>query len=189
MAVEILSRECVYDGYMKVETLQVRLADGTQAPRVMESHGQSMSVLPYDPERRVALVVRLFRHPVFDVTGEPLLEECCAGMIEEGQSPEDTARREAEEELGYRLRDLEAVGHTWSSPGISTERQSLFLAPYSRADHDGRGGGAPGEHEGITVVERPLAELAADALAGRITDSKLLILVLSLQARRPELFA
>ena len=46
-------------------------------------------VLPYDAERRCALVVRLFRAPVFDTTGEEVLEEACAGMI--GNEDAETA--------------------------------------------------------------------------------------------------
>ena len=46
-----------------------------------------------------------------------------------------------------------------------------------------------GEHENITVVEQPLAELAADAAGGRIADGKLLTLFLALRLRRPDLFA
>src|SRR5205807_2472902 len=76
----------------------------------------------------------------------------------------------------------------WSSPGVSTERQSLFLAPYRSADRISDGGGVEGEHEGITVVERLLAELAADVDQGRIADGKLLTLVLALRLRRPDLF-
>jgi hypothetical protein len=76
----------------------------------------------------------------------------------------------------------------WSSPGVSTERQSLFLAPYRSDDRISDGGGVEGEHEGITVVERLLAELAADVDQGRIADGKLLTLVLALRLRRPDLF-
>jgi hypothetical protein len=71
---------------------------------------------------------------------------------------------------------------------VSTERQSLFLATYEAADRHSDGGGVAGEHEGITVIERPLAELAAAADQRRIADGKLLTLVLALRLRRPELF-
>jgi len=100
-----------------------------------------------------------------------------------------TARREANEELGVDLKSLEFIARVWSSPGVSTERQSLFLAPYCPADRSGKGGGAQGEHEGITVIERSLDGLAFDADQGRIADAKLLTLVLALRLRRPELFA
>ena len=98
------------------------------------------------------------------------------------------ARREAYEELGVKLAALEFVGRVWSSPGVSTERQSLFLAPYRISDRTGHGGGARGEHEGITVVERPLAGLAAAADRAEIADAKLLSLVQTLRLRHPELF-
>jgi hypothetical protein len=87
------------------------------------------------------------------------------------------------------LKSLEFIARVWSSPGVSTERQSLFLAPYCPADRTGKGGGVQGEHEGITVVERSLDGLAFDANQGRIADAKLLTLVLALRLRRPELFA
>jgi VIT1/CCC1 family predicted Fe2+/Mn2+ transporter len=87
------------------------------------------------------------------------------------------------------LAALEFIGRVWSSPGVSTERQSLFLAPYRLSDRTGQGGGARGEHEGITVVERPLAALAAAADRAEIADAKLFSLVQTLRLRRPELFA
>jgi nudix-type nucleoside diphosphatase (YffH/AdpP family) len=195
---EILDRDTTHIGYVTVERLRVRLADGAEVIREVESHGDAVAVLPYDPTLRNALIVRLFRAPAFDRFGEEALEEACAGMIEtsdreigEGQPADeaDTVRREAMEELGLRLADLEFVARVWSSPGVSAERVALYLAPYQPSDRVGPGGGVAEEHEAITVIERPLAQLAEDADAGRIVDLKLFALVLALRARRPELFA
>jgi nudix-type nucleoside diphosphatase (YffH/AdpP family) len=188
MQPKILDREIAYSGYLSIERLNVQLADGAKVWREVERHGDAAGVLPYDAERRCALVVRLFRAPVFDACGEAAAEEACAGMIDDGDA-EATARREAMEELGVKLDSLEPVAHVWSSPGVSTERQSLFLAPYSLANRKGKGGGVASEHEGITVIERPLADLAADVKQRRTTDVKLVTLVLALQLRRPDLFA
>jgi nudix-type nucleoside diphosphatase (YffH/AdpP family) len=124
---------------------------------------------------------------VFDASGGEALEEACAGMIEQDDA-ETAARREAHEELGVALGPLEFVARIWSSAGVSTERQSLFLAQYGAADRVSRGGGVEGEHEGIVVVERRLVDLATDQDEGRIADGKLLTLVLALRLRRPELF-
>lgn len=183
----ILARETVYRGYMTVERLRVSLADGAEVWLEVESHGEAVVVLPYDPDRRCALVARLFRVAVFDSTGQEVLEEACAGMIG-NEDAETAARREAYEELGVNLGSLELIGRFWSSPGVSTERHSLFLAPYGNADRVGAGGGVASEHEGITVVERPLLELALDVDEARIADGKLATLVLALRLRRPELF-
>ena len=187
MRPEILARESSHAGYISVETLRVRLADGAEVIREIEAHGDAVAVLPYDPAARVALIVRLFRVPAFDRFGDEAIEEACAGMIDGGEDG-DTARREALEELGLSLGELEFVARVWPSPGVSAERVTLFLAAYKPGDRVGAGGGAADEHEGVTVVERSLAALAADADAGRIVDMKLLALVLSLRARRPRLF-
>jgi 8-oxo-dGTP pyrophosphatase MutT (NUDIX family) len=124
---------------------------------------------------------------VFDATGVGELEEACAGMIE-SEDAAAAARREAGEELGVSLHELEWVARIWPSPGVSSERQALYLAPYCAEDRTGAGGGLVSEHENITVVERPLSALAADARQGRIADGKLLALTMALQLRRPGLF-
>jgi nudix-type nucleoside diphosphatase (YffH/AdpP family) len=187
MKPQILDRRVAYTGYLNVATLRVKLSDGAIVSRDIESHGDAAAVLPYDMKRRCALVARLFRAPVFSVTCEESLEEACAGMIEK-ESDEDTARREAQEELGVRLHVLERIARVWSSPGVSTERQALFLAPYVQADRISQGGGVAEEHENIAVLERPLVALALDVDQGVIADIKLVTLVFALRLRRPELF-
>jgi nudix-type nucleoside diphosphatase (YffH/AdpP family) len=133
MKPQIIDTHLVYEGYLNVEKFRIRLSSGVIVSRDIERHGDAAAVLPYDAERRSALLARLFRAPVFSVTGEVDLEEACAGMIE-NESDEDTPRREAYEELGVRLHAVERVARIWSSPGVSTERQSLFLAAYVHAD-------------------------------------------------------
>jgi nudix-type nucleoside diphosphatase (YffH/AdpP family) len=184
----ILAREIAYVGYLTVERLRLRLGDGATVSRELERHGDAAVVLPYDTHRRCALVTRLFRAPVLAASGEIVSEEACAGMIE-SEDAAAAARREAREELGVELSALEFIGRVWSSPGVSTERQSLYLAPYRLSDRTGKGGGLRDEHEGITVVERSLSELAAEAARAQIADAKLLILVQTLRLSRPELFA
>jgi nudix-type nucleoside diphosphatase (YffH/AdpP family) len=188
MTPRILTRDTVYSGYMTVEKLRLRLADGAESVREVESHGDAVAVLPYDAQARTALLVRLFRVPAWLLDGQEQLEEACAGMIDAGETPQQSVRREAMEELGLELGALELVARAWPSPGVSSERVWLFLAPYSPADLRGPGGGVASENEGITVVERSLAALATAAEAGGIADLKLLALLLALKARRPQLF-
>jgi nudix-type nucleoside diphosphatase (YffH/AdpP family) len=183
----ILDSKIVYSGYLKVERLRIRLLDGAIVSREMERHGDAAAVLPYNMEMRCALVAHLFRAPVFSKTGAAMLEEACAGMIEH-EDDESAARREACEELGVKLRALELVTRVWSSPGVSAERQSLFLASYAPADRIGVGGRVIGEHEGITVVERPLLQIFRDIENGHVVDGKLATLIFALRLRRPGLF-
>jgi nudix-type nucleoside diphosphatase (YffH/AdpP family) len=144
-------------------------------------------VLPYDPERRVAILVRQFRAPVFHAAGEAEMLEAPAGLLDEDE-PANGARREVLEEVGLTLAVLEPVAAVWTMPGISTERMHLFLAPYGPGDRIGAGGGVAGEHEAITVAETALADLAALADRGALTDLKTFALVQTLRLRRPDLF-
>jgi len=187
VSAEILETRVVYDGWAKYLLAKVRLEDGHVAEREIVQREACVSVLPYDAERKVALLVRQFRAPVLMKAGEQELLEAIAGMCDGGPA-DAAARREACEETGVKLTKLERLGAMWTSPGGSTERMDLFLAPYSRADFEGDGGGADGEHENITAVEIPLRELAAMADAGRIADMKTFALVQTLRLRRPELF-
>ncbi|MBC9177348.1 NUDIX domain-containing protein [Roseomonas ludipueritiae] len=165
----------------------IRLPDGQLTKRDIEDHGEAAVVLPYDPARRVAMLVRQFRTPPYHVSGDGMMLEPAAGRLDEAD-PESCARREALEEVGLRLTSLEPVACVWTMPALSTERAWLYLAPYAEADRVAKGGGLVEEHEEIEVLEVPLVELAAMADAGTLTEIKLLLLVQTLRLRQPALF-
>ncbi len=187
MRPEIAALDLRHERWARMFVATVRLPGGETTLRDMEDHGRAVAVLPYDPERRVALLVRQFRAPPFHAAGEATTLETPAGRLDESD-PEACARREAMEEVGLRLGGLEPVLVAWTMPALSTERAHLF-APYRAADRVAAGGGLASEHEGIAVVEMPLAGLAAMADDGTLTELKLFALVQTLRLRRPELFA
>ena len=181
----IVDTKIVYGGRSKL--LIVTISDGGRTmEREIEDHGNAACVLPFDGKRKTAMLVRQFRAPVFFAARQTTLLEAIAGVIEE-PDPAQTARREALEEAGLRLRDVEHVGDFWASPGVSTEKMALYLAPYGEADRVGPGGGTD-QDENTEAVELPLADLAAMADDGRLCDMKTLALVQTLRLRRPELF-
>jgi nudix-type nucleoside diphosphatase (YffH/AdpP family) len=184
----IIDEKVLYEGWGRLLALRIRLPDGQVIKREVEDHGNAICVLPYDPERRVAVLVRQFRAPAFYAADEPDMLEAPAGLLEE-DDPTDCARREAMEEVGLALGTLEPAGAIWSMPGVSTEQMHLFLAPFAAGDRTGEGGGVAGEHENITVCEVTLADLAAMADDARLKDLKTLALVQTLRLRRPDLFA
>jgi nudix-type nucleoside diphosphatase (YffH/AdpP family) len=184
----ILRTESVYQGYAQVRRLTLADDAGSEHFREVISFGHAACVLPYDPDRKVALIVRLPRAPLLLAGIDTPLIEAPAGMIDAGESPEATARREAMEEAGVRLSALEAVGSCWSSPGVVAELSHLFLAPYATTDRTGPGGGLAEEHENIVAEEISLAELGELAATAALHDMKTLALVLALRVRRPELF-
>ena len=136
MAVELRDVRTVYQGYCTLMLVTMVGPDGATYVREIEHHGRGAAVLPYDPERRVALLVRQPRVPVIWAGGPAELTEVPAGMIEDEQA-ETAIRREALEEAGLRLGDLEPVGSPFSSPGICSERVDLFLSCHERPSDDG----------------------------------------------------
>lgn len=163
------------------------LPDGTRVERALEDHGDAACVLPYDPERRVALLVRQARvGPVF--CGEPVdLAEAPAGGLD-GGAAEETAIREAMEEAGVRLETLEPVARAYPMPSVSSERLWLYLAPYAACDRIAAGGGLHAEGEQLAVIEVDLADLGAEVRGGTLPDLKTLTLIQALMLRRPDLF-
>jgi len=183
---KIVSVETKYRGWCRLLVATIRLPDGKTITREVEDHGAAACVLPYDPDRRVALVIRQLRGPVLHAGGSATIVEAPAGLIDPGEDAQTTARREAMEEVGVRLTTLELAVAAWTMPGISTENMPLFLGEYRAADRVTAGGGDSGEQ--IEVVELPLRELAAMADDGRLADLKTFALVQTLRLRRPELF-
>jgi nudix-type nucleoside diphosphatase (YffH/AdpP family) len=187
MNIEMIEVETVYQGWGRYLVATFRSPDGQAVRREIEDHGTAVGVLPYDAERRTAILVRQFRAPAYFATRQAETLEAVAGIVE-GPDPAACARRETLEEAGFALATLEHVVTAWSMPGVSTERMDLYLAPYRPADRIAAGGGVEGEHEATTVVEMALGELARLADSGQLTDMKTMVLVQTLRLRRPELF-
>jgi nudix-type nucleoside diphosphatase (YffH/AdpP family) len=174
-SVEVLSDDWAV---LKKTVLDYRRRDGTWETQIRQTYdrGDGAVILPYDPERKTVLLVRQFRFPAY-VTGHPeLLIEACAGLLD-ADDPETAIRREAEEELGYRLRDLRHVYTSYMSPGSLTERLSFFTAGYTPTDRISDGGGHPEEGEDIEVLELSLDDALAAIHDGRIVDAKTIMLI------------
>jgi nudix-type nucleoside diphosphatase (YffH/AdpP family) len=185
---DIVAVTTLYEGWAKYLKLTIRRPDGDTMAREVEDHGAATAVLPFDPERRTAYLVRQFRAPVLHAGGPPTLLEAIAGLLDE-DDPKACARREALEEAGLRLGAVERVATVWPMPGISTERMHLFLARYRPTDRVGEGGGLPHENEDIEAVEIPLRDLWAMVESGGLQDLKTLVLTQALRLRHPEIFA
>jgi len=174
-SVEILSDDWAV---LKKVTFDYTRRDGRVERQVRQTYdrGNGAVILPYDPDRKTVLLVRQFRLPAY-VSGHPApLVEACAGLLDD-LDPETCIRREAEEELGYRLREPRRVLSAFMSPGSVTERLAFFVARYSPADRIGAGGGAEGEGEDIEVLEPTLDEALCMIDRGEIIDGKTIMLL------------
>lgn len=187
MKPEIIETRTLFSGWSRLLSARIRLPDGKIAVREIADHARTVAVLPYDETRRTILLVRLLRAPALFCENVADVLEAPAGVIED-ENAEDAARRELLEETGFRIGDMERVGAAWTSPGLSTEKLDLFLAPYTAQGRAGPGGGLADESENVTTVE-----LSADAAwamleSGEMDDLKTLTLLLFLRSKRPALF-
>ena len=183
----ILDEALLYDGWNRLLMVKVRTAGGAVIHRSVEDHGDAVVVLPFDPVRGVALLVRQLRVAIFQGHDMATSLEAPAGVLDE-DDPAACARREAMEEAGLELKDLVPLGAAFVMPGVSTEKMHMFLAEYRAASRIGVGGGLAEENEEIEVIEVPLADLAAQADRGELADLKTYALLQSLRLKRPELF-
>jgi nudix-type nucleoside diphosphatase (YffH/AdpP family) len=159
--------------------IDYRRADGTWERQVRQAYdrGHGAVLLPYDPKRGTVLLVRQFRLVAWlNGDGDPHLIEACAGLLD-ANDPETAIAKEAEEELGIRLRDARRVFAPYMSPGSVTERLTFFIAEYEPSDRIGAGGGAAHEGENIEVLELPLERALAMVETGEIADAKTIMLL------------
>lgn len=188
----IADRRTVYDGWLTLDVVVVDTTLRGQPARIrreVHDHGNGAAVLAYDPRTRMAVLVRQVRAAALVADGSGVTVEAIAGIVDAGEDPAETVRREAEEEAGLRIGRLDLVGAPYSSPGALTERVWLYLGECDAGAARGEGGGVADEHEQIEVLDVPLATLARLADEGRIVDMKTMLLVEALRRRRPDLFA
>jgi ADP-ribose pyrophosphatase len=113
-------------------------------------------------------LVRQWRYPL----GRHSLE-IAAGRIELGHSPQETAARELEEELGYRANELRKLGEFFIAPGYCEERLFVYLATGLEESQQNLD-----DDEEIEVVRMPFAEALGRVHSGEIDDAKSIITIL-----------
>lgn len=172
--VEVLEKTTPFKGYFQVDRyrLRHRKFDGgwtDEMTREIFERGHAAAVLLYDPARDVVVLIEQFRPGAYAAGLEPWLVEVVAGIIEEGETPEEVVRREAVEEAGCTVTDLRPIGRFLATPGGSSETVELFCG---RCDSRGAGGihGLDHEQEDIRVLALGRQEALQRLAAGGITN-------------------
>lgn len=134
--------------------------EGQSITYTVVEHPGFVVIVPLLPNGRVVME-RIYRYPL-----QRVQLECPSGGLD-GEAPEIAARRELEEETGYRADRLIDLGKYAASSGISDEEFVIFLALSVTDD-----GVLRREiTEDIEIELIPLAELRAMTLRGEITDA------------------
>lgn len=144
---------------LRVDT--VRIANGREATREVVEHPGAVAMVPFLPDGRVILV-RQFRQ----ATGRVLLE-IPAGTLHPGEEPEECARRELREEIGYEPGRLERMFSSYLAPGYSSEMLHVFLAGELKPAE-----GSTDEDETVEAEVLPLQKAVDMIRTGEIKDAK-----------------
>jgi ADP-ribose pyrophosphatase len=154
--------ERIYSGtILNLRVDQVVLDDGTSSTvREVVEHRGAAAIVPILGEN--VLLVRQFRY-----AASSNLLEIPAGTLEHGESPEVCARRELEEETGYRCNGLRKFLECFMAPGYSTEKIHFYLA--TRLEQSTM---KTEEDERIKVESWPFAEALKLVRGGEIRDAK-----------------
>ncbi|MDK1226184.1 ADP-ribose diphosphatase [Cronobacter turicensis] len=153
--VEIIAREKLYRGFFSLDLYRFRhrLFNGEMSGEVRREifeRGHAAVLLPFDPVRDEVVLIEQIRIAAFDTSDTPWLLELVAGMIEPGETVEEVARREAEEEAGLSVGRVKEFMSYLASPGGTSERLSLLVGEVDATTAQGIHGLAD-ENEDIRV--------------------------------------
>jgi nudix-type nucleoside diphosphatase (YffH/AdpP family) len=178
--VRIKTVRVLSDGHGKLEstTLEWRRASGEWQTQTRETYdrGGAATILPYNLARRTVVLVRQFRYPPYASGYDDLMIEAAAGLLDDA-APEERIRLEAEEEVGYCLREVRRIFEAFMSPGALTEKIHFFVAEYEPDMRVSDGGGLTSEGEDIEVLELSIEDALAMIADGRIVDAKTIMLL------------
>lgn len=144
-----------------VNTRKVKLIDGKIFKREIVNHPGGVAILAYKTNDTI-LFVEQFRNPI-----QKTLLEIPAGKLEYGEDPESCAKRELEEETGYKAKNFTYLGKIVTTPGFCDEYIYIFKAEDL---YEGVIGGD--EDEFIDLHEFNINEVKKMIRDGKIIDSK-----------------
>jgi len=161
--VEIIARETRYKGFFSIIAYRFRhrLFSGEMSGEVLREvfeRGHAAVLLPYDPQRDEVVLIEQIRIPSIDSSDTPWLLEMVAGIIEEGETVEDVARREAREEANIVVGRCKPALSYLASPGGTSERLSIMVGEVDATTAQGiHGLAAENEDIRVHVVSREQA--------------------------------
>jgi ADP-ribose pyrophosphatase len=163
---EIKESKIIYSG--RVVRLRIDyLKDRKIKIREVVEHPGAVAILPVISRDRI-LLINQYRYPV----GEWILE-VPAGTIKDGESPDECALRELEEETGYKARILKKMLTIYPSPGYSTESIHIYVASGLEKSTQ-----KLEEDEELTIIEMDVDEAIEELMKRNEVDGKTFLALL-----------
>ena len=154
--VKIVNRKTVYSGFAKVEqlTIQHRLFEDQSfsqpIQRELVNRPEAAGVLLYDSKQQLFGLIEQFRIGAVDDKNSAWQLEVVAGLVEQGDTPEQTVIREAVEEAGVDIKNPQLLYSFYPSAGACNELFHLYVAD-TQLSHTNQIFGVLGEAENIKL--------------------------------------
>ena len=160
---KIIKKKNIHDGFFKMHevTLKYQKYDGSwsnEIKRELFGGAQVASVLPYDPKKNKIVLIQQFRPGTISRDSVNYLDEIVGGIIDPGETPENTAKRECFEETGCRISKLSLIQEYFPAPGSSESFYHLFLGEVDAPDKESIRG-LENENEDIFVKSYSYEEI------------------------------
>ena len=178
--VSIEQKRTIFDDFFKVEEAYLRFEqfNGEMSGlvrRLSLERGNSVAVLVLNRNNNKLIMVSQFRYPTFQ-NGHGWTIEIIAGMVDPGETPEQTIRRELQEETGLNIEIFEPISTFYPSPGGSSELIYLYYAEVSGEQAKYKEtGGLLSHGEDVKAIELSLNDALAKIKSGEIVDAKTII--------------
>lgn len=191
--IEEFERRQPYANFFAVEEYEFRHRrfDGDWSPAVTRAAfftSDAATVLPYDAARDRVLLIEQFRvGPYGRGDSECWSLEAIAGLVDPGETPETTVRREAVEEAGITVGRLHPVHGYYPSPGAKTEFIYSYLGEADLPEGAGGLGGLAAEGEDIRAHVVPFARAMDLVETGEIDNAPLILSLMWLARNRERL--
>ncbi len=170
-----IQKKNIYKGrLLRFDILQVKLPDGKRSKREIVSHPGAVAIIALLPPKKIILVKQ------YRKAAEKEMLEVPAGTLNINESPLACARRELEEETGYRARRLKKILTFYPSPGYSDEKIHLF-----QASGLGKTTQTLEADEFIKIEIVSLTKIKKLISSGKIKDGKTLIALSCLKTSSP----
>jgi ADP-ribose pyrophosphatase len=170
-----VSSESIFKGkIISLQVDEVTLPSGKTATREIIRHPGAVAVFALLNDTMI--VVEQYRKPL-----ERSQVEIPAGKLESGENPLDAARRELEEETGYRSDSdsVRLISSFATSPGFADEIVHLYLA-----ENLTKGEARPDEDEFLDCEALTLEQAKQYIKEGRICDAKTIMAVYAWEVYR-----
>ena len=187
--VSIEQKRYILDDILKVEEAYLRFEqfNGDMSPlvrRLKLERGDSAAILIFNRNTETLILISQFRYPTYE-NNHGWTIEAIAGMVDPGETPEESVRRELQEESGLNVDHFEHITTFYPSPGGSSEQVYLYYAEVSGEQARYKeNGGLLAIGEDIKVIELTLDEALAKIKTAEIVDAKTILGIYWLENRR-----